>query len=80
MCIKDKIEAAKALELERSFNARLAITKKGESQPVKSLSMHRSCSSPLWKVIMLMLGITIGLMTLCCIVKKCRCKKMNSEE
>lgn len=79
MCIKDKIENMKALRLERSFDARLAIAKKGDCYPIKSLSMHRSCSTPLWKIILLMLGITAGLMTLCCIMKKCSCDKSDTE-
>lgn len=74
MCIRDKIEDAKALNLERSFNARLAITKKGESYPIKAVSMHRSCSTPLWKVVLFMLSITVTMAMICCIIKKCKCK------
>lgn len=77
MCIKDKIEDAKALQLERSFNARLAITKKGEGYPIKAVSMHRSCSTPLWKVIMLMLGITAGLLLVVCVMKKRSSDRMS---
>ncbi len=78
MCIKDMINDMSCYELERSVTARMGISKNGE--PIKALSMHRSCSTPLWQVALVVLGTTATVVTICHVVKKCRCNEVNSEE
>lgn len=78
MCIKDMISDLSEMRLERSLTARIGISRQGEAY--KSYSVHRCCSTPLWKIALWLLGITAGLMTVCCIRKKYRCNKVNIEE
>lgn len=78
MCIKDKIEKIKEIELERSFDARLALCRRGECYPIKSFCLHRGCSSPLWKAALVTMGIVIVLASLCCAMKKA--KKRQEQE
>ncbi len=78
MCIKDMINDAKSYELDRSINARLAISRHG--YPIKVVSMHRNCSTPLWEVALVVLGTTAAVAVVCHIMKKCRCNEVNSEE
>ena len=72
MCIRDMIDEMGCYELDRSVTARMGISKNGI--PVKAVSMHHGCSTPLWKVIIVMLSVMLTMATFCYIVKKCRCK------
>ncbi|MBQ4601324.1 MAG: hypothetical protein IJB24_00555 [Clostridia bacterium] len=76
MCIKDMINDAKSYELDRSLTARMGISKNGE--PIKSVSMHRSCSTPLWEVALIFLGATVTVAAICHLCKKSKCE--DSEE
>ena len=61
------IDEAKSYELDRSINARMAISKQGE--PIKAYSLHRNCSTPLWKVVLISLSVMLGIAMiwhLCC--------------
>lgn len=73
MCLKDMINDVKSYELDRSVNARMAISKYGD--PIKAVSMHRSCSTPLWKIALVTLSFMTGVILICHLCKKCRCKK-----
>ncbi len=73
MCIKDMINDMACYELDRSVTARMGISKNGD--PIKSVSMHRSCSTPLWEVALVVLGTTAAVAVVCHIMKKCRCSK-----
>ena len=75
MCIKNMISEFKDMTLDRSFTGRIGIS--GRKEPIKAVSFHKSCSTPLWKVILFMLGFIAGLMMLCCIKKKCSSKRKN---
>ncbi len=74
MCLKDMIDEAKSYELDRSVNARMAISKHGD--PIKAYSMHRNCSTPLWKVVLVVLG---GVLTVAMICHLCRRKPCDEE-
>ena len=77
MCIRDMVSEVRDMHLERSLTARIGISRHGE--PAKALSYHRSCSTPLWKFALFMLGVIVGLMTVCCIIKKADATKMTNE-
>ena len=84
MCTKDmicnaknKICDAKELVLERSLDARMAIAKKGELAPLKSISFHKSCSTPLWKIIAVTLGISTVMILLLGMMKKRSCQSCD---
>lgn len=79
MCIKDKIDDIRSLSFERSFDARLAISKKGDQYPIKSVSMHKSCSTPLWKLALIVLGAVVTVAMICHLCKKPKCEEMNKE-
>ena len=76
MCIKDMIKDMSCYELERSVTARMGISKNKE--PIKAVSMHRSCSTPLWQVALVGLGVTAAVVTVCHLCKRSKCE--DSEE
>ncbi len=75
MCIKDMINEMGCYELDRSVTARMGISKNGE--PIKSVSMHRSCSTPLWQVALVTLGVTAAVAMICHLCKKSKCEENN---
>ena len=75
MCIKDMIKDMSCYELERSVTARMGISKNGE--PIKAVSMHRSCSTPLWEVALIFLGATVTVAAICHLCKKAKCEENN---
>lgn len=85
MCVKDmvseaktKFEESKNIVLSRSFDMKMALEHKG-GKPIKSVSMHKNCSTPLWKVIALTVGI-IGVTTmLVALMKKACCNSCDCE-
>jgi len=71
MCIKDMIYDTKNTVLDRSVDIRFAIARQGElDEPIKSVSMHRRCTTPLWKIA---LWIALGLLLLI-VFKKAKSK------
>ena len=76
MCIKDMINDMACYELDRSVTARMGISKNGE--PIKSVSMHHSCSTPMWEVALIFLGATVTVAVICHLCKKSKCE--DSEE
>ena len=76
MCIKDMIKDMSCYELERSVTARMGISKNGE--PIKTVSMHRSCSTPLWEVALIFLGANVTVSAICHLCKRSKCE--DSEE
>ena len=76
MCIKDMIKDMSCYELDRSVTARMGISKNGE--PIKAVSMHRSCSTPLWEVALIFLGATVTVAAICHLCKRSKCE--DSEE
>lgn len=75
MCIKDMIKDMSCYELERSVTARMGISKNKE--PIKTVSMHRSCSTPLWQVALVVLGTTAAVAMICHLCKKAKCEENN---
>lgn len=78
MCIRDMIDEMGCYELDRSVTARMGISKNG--MPVKAVSMHHSCSTPLWKVALVTLGVTAAVAVICRVMKMHKCDEMNNEE
>ncbi|MBR6514834.1 MAG: hypothetical protein IKT46_08400 [Clostridia bacterium] len=78
MCIKDMINEAACYELDRSVTARMGISKNGST--IKAVSVHQSCSTPLWQVALVVAGTTATVAMVCYVMKKCRCHKTNCEE
>ena len=70
---KDKMCDAKELVIDRSLDAKMAIAKKGELTPLKSISFHKSCSTPLWKIVAITMGITAGMIFIIGLTKKKNC-------
>lgn len=71
---KDKMCDAKELVIDRSIDARMAIAKKGElNTPIKAFSIHKSCSTPLWKIVAITMGVTAGMIFLLSLMKKRNC-------
>ncbi len=64
MCIKD----IKDMNLERSVDLRMGISQNGA--PIKSFSVHRSCSTPLWKIALIGVGVGAGIVLLCHAMKR----------
>lgn len=77
MCIKNMIADVKDMNLDRSFNARIGISRKGEA--LKGVAVHHSRSTPLWKVAMFILGTVLAIMAVSCIMNKCKCKCTDNE-
>jgi len=75
MCeAKDKMCEAKDLVLDRSIDAKMAIAKKGElHDPIKSFSVHRSCSTPVWKLFAIAMGMAAGSVALFLLIRNRSC-------
>lgn len=68
---KDKMCDAKEIVIDRSIDAKMALAKKGElNAPIKSFSFHKSCSTPLWKIVAVTIGVMAGMVVLISIMKK----------
>ena len=72
MCIKDMINEVGCYELDRSVTARMGISKNGT--PIKAVSMHRSCSTPLWQVALAVAGVTAAVVMICHLCKRSECE------
>lgn len=80
MCIKDMINDSKNMTFDRSIDMRVALSRNdGSDTAVKCYSIHKSASTPLWKIALWVLGIIAGIIIACKIVKcrkqhKCECE------
>ena len=72
MCIKDMMNEMGCYELDRSVTARMGISKNGT--PIKAVSMHRSCSTPLWKVALAVAGTAAAVAVICHLFKRSECE------
>ncbi|MBR4881552.1 MAG: hypothetical protein IKU19_06430 [Clostridia bacterium] len=72
MCIKDMINDMACYELDRSATVRMGISKNGT--PIKAVSMHRSCSTPLWQVALVTLGVTATVAMIYHLCKRPECE------
>ncbi|MBR5515930.1 MAG: hypothetical protein IKU52_06980 [Clostridia bacterium] len=73
---KDKMYEAKDLVLDRRIDARMSIAKKGElDHPIKSVSMHRDCYTPLWKLLAIAMGMAAGSLALYFFMKNRSCNR-----
>ena len=73
MCFKNMICDAASYDLDRSITAKMGISKNG--MPIKVVSMHRSCSTPLWKVALVVLGAALTVAMICHLCKKHSCSE-----
>ncbi len=77
MCIKDavteartKLAETKNLVVERSYDIRMSLANKdNKDEPIKSVCLHKSCSTPLLKVFLVALWIVLSVMFVSMVIK-----------
>lgn len=73
---KNMLMGSKELVLHRSFDIKMAIAKKDElDSPCKSICLHKSCSTPLWKIALWVLGIALALI----LIRKMRKRRTKAK-
>jgi len=69
------ITDSKDMVIDRSVDIRFAVAKRGElDKPIKTMSVHRRCTTPLWKIIV---WIAVGVLIFI-VLKKAKSRAENN--